>query len=67
METGAGFAADGAGAAPAPSTSPLVTRPSRPLPWTEAVSMPFSAAILAADGEAAFAGWAPAGLRPATD
>jgi hypothetical protein len=31
----------------------LVTRPSRPLPWTLAVSMPFSAAIFAAEGDAA--------------
>src|SRR5947207_5614730 len=55
METGAGagFAAAGAGAAP--STSPLVTRPSRPVPWTVEASRPFSAAILVAEGEAALA------------
>src|SRR5688572_28374381 len=71
IETGADadFAAAGAAAAgePAPRTSPLVTRPSRPVPWTAEVSRPFSAAILAAEGEAAgaagaFTGadWAPA-------
>src|SRR6185312_3564109 len=53
-----------------PNTSALVTRPSRPEPCTAEVSMPFSAAILAAEGEAAGAagalpaaagasGWAP--------
>src|SRR5688572_5567963 len=54
METGAGAGLAAAGAAdPAPRTSPLVTRPSRPVPWTLEASMPFSAAILAAEGEAA--------------
>src|SRR5712692_7928843 len=71
MGNGAGFAAAGSvdiSPVRAPSTSPLVTRPSRPVPCTVAVSMPFSAAIFAADGEAAFAAagaaagapWAPA-------
>src|SRR5260221_11099819 len=40
----------------APITSPFVTRPSRPLPCTVEVSIPFSAAILAAYGDAA-GGW----------
>src|SRR6185437_12245619 len=44
-----------AGAAGAARTSALVTRPSRPVPGTAAVSTPFSAAIFAAAGEAAFA------------
>ncbi len=61
--SGAGLAAwppAGAGAdvpAGAPITSALVTRPSRPLPCSDPVSTPFSAAIFLADGEA---DWAPA-------
>ena len=45
----------------AASTSPFVTRPSRPVPGTEAVSTPFSAAIFVADGEAAVGGLRPPG------
>src|SRR5512146_2931914 len=44
-----------AGAAGAARMSAFVMRPSRPLPWTLAVSTPFSAAIFAAEGDAAFA------------
>src|SRR5438045_2093244 len=49
---GAGFAAAGAGAEPADIMSPLVTRPSRPLPAICEVSTPFSAAIFFAAGDA---------------
>src|SRR3954470_776535 len=55
----AGFAAAGAGLAPADTTSPLVTRPSRPVPGKLAGEAPFSAAIFLADGEAL--DWAAAG------
>src|SRR6266853_2841285 len=44
--------ASGAGELVAPSTSPLVTRPPRPLPAIEPVSTPFSSASLRADGMA---------------
>src|SRR6266446_5072427 len=50
-----GFTAAGAsvaGGLVAPSTSPFVTRPPRPLPATAAVSMPFSSASFRADGMA---------------
>src|SRR5436190_19161921 len=50
---GAGFAAAGAGDEPAATASAFVTRPSRPVPWMDAGSTPFSAAIFLADGEAA--------------
>src|SRR5437867_2646295 len=52
---GAGADAGGfvAGALAAPTTSAFVTRPSRPVPATLAVSTPFSAAILAAAGDGA--------------
>ena len=49
--TGAAAALAGA-AALAARASPLVTRPSRPVPATAAASTPFSARILAAAGEA---------------
>src|SRR5436190_2854679 len=65
-----GEAALSAGAVAAPTTSDFVTRPSRPVPETVAVSTPFSAAILAAEGDSAPPGadfvvdavvpWAPA-------
>src|SRR5260221_9979647 len=45
-----GFAAEGAEAA---FTSALVTRPSRPVPAMVAASIPFSAAIFAAEGDGA--------------
>ena len=49
---GAAFAAGAAGAVDAPSASPLVMRPSRPVPATDAADTPLSARIFEAAGEA---------------
>src|SRR5881396_976029 len=64
-----GFAAagaSGAGGLVAPSTSPFVTRPPRPLPAIEPVSMPFSSESFRAEGMAGAALAAGFAARAAT-
>src|SRR3546814_9626516 len=62
---GATGAAALAGAAPACRASPLVTRPPRPEPSTDAGSTPFSAKILLAAGDATAAEAVAAGAAAA--